>query len=374
MDPAARARSTIAAAAGLIAAGLAAYLLSLWIPAISAVVIGLVLGLVAQRPLHALARRRDRAPASRQDHPSTEPGRPPTGASPLARAVSTTGGILLRTGVALLGLRLAVGDIAAIGVRGLAVSALTLAATFIITVGVARRYRIRREGALVLAAGFSVCGAAAATTMADAVGGVTSRSRRSLVDEFCATTVALVSVLGLVTVPIAVWVAGAAGLSDSDTGLWLGASMPEVAHVVMGGEIVSPAALAAATVAKLCRVALLAPLVAVVLVYLRRSAVGLSRVEARGAAHTARWRLPVPAFLLGFAACVAVTSVWELPGAVLAAAGTSSTVLIAAGMVAIGVGVDPRAIVARWRTVGPVAIAAMVTALIVPLVAILATR
>ena len=63
MDPAARARSTIAAAAGLIAAGLAAYLLSLWIPAISAVVIGLVLGLVAQRPLHALARRRDRAPA-----------------------------------------------------------------------------------------------------------------------------------------------------------------------------------------------------------------------------------------------------------------------------------------------------------------------
>ncbi|MEK8225293.1 putative sulfate exporter family transporter [Oerskovia sp. M15] len=77
-----------------------------------------------------------------------------------------------------------------------------------------------------------------------------------------ATALALVTIFGSIAIFVLPWLAAVLGLSHDRAGLWIGASVQEVAQVVTAGGAISASALATATVSKLARVVLLAPLVA----------------------------------------------------------------------------------------------------------------
>ncbi|GAA2244378.1 putative sulfate exporter family transporter [Rarobacter faecitabidus] len=318
------------------------------VPAVSAIVFGLAVGIAARPVVLRL------------------PGDP---ARILADANSVAGTVL-RTGVALLGIRFTLRDLGTLGPRGMAIAALTLIATFLVTRIVARRYGNDPDGSATIAAGFAVCGAAAASTMAGALAERGSGSRRrSMMDEYSAATIAMVCVLGLVAIPVTIFMSASLGLSDADTGLWMGASLPEVAHVVMAGDLVSPEALAIATVAKLLRVALLAPLVLIV------GAAGSGRLlRGRRTGRAGSKARIVPLFVIGFIACIALGTVFDLPEQAEGAAPVASTAMIAGAMVAIGANISISALARRWRTTGIAALTGTVTALAVPLIAIMATR
>lgn len=242
----------------------------------------------------------------------------------LEPGLAWTGRRVLRAGVVLLGLQLSVGDLLGLGTGEVLVLLATVAATFATTLWLGRVLGVGRRLTLLVATGFSICGAAAVAAMSPVA---------DAEEDEVATAVALVTVYGSLAILVVPVAAGALGLADRTAGLWAGMSVHEVAQVVAAAGTVSAAALSVAVVAKLARVVLLAPLVAGVgLVRRRAGAAG-----AAGAAGTGRGAAPlVPMFVVGFVVAVAVRSAGLVPDAVLPAVKPVTTLLLAAAMTALG--------------------------------------
>lgn len=227
---------------------------------------------------------------------------------------------LLRVGIVLLGLRLAVGDVVALGAGGFAVVVGVVVLTFFGTLWLGRRLGLSPGASLLIASGFSICGASAVA----AVDGV-SRNRK----EDVAAALALVTIFGSLAIVVLPVLQHPLGLDDAAYGAWTGASVHDVGQTVAAASAAGPVALAAAIVVKLTRVALLAPLVA-----------GIGVWERRRTREDAGPRPPlVPLFVVGFLAAVLVGSTGALPEAATAAGETVSTVLLAAALFGLGTSV-----------------------------------
>ena len=223
---------------------------------------------------------------------------------------------LLRIGIVLLGLKLALGDIAALGWLAIVAIALLVVVSFGVTYVIARAFRLPGDEPVLLAAGFSICGVSAVGAMAGA---------RGSKQEDTGTPIALVTLFGTAAIVVLPALASVIGLDALDYGRWVGASVHDVGQVVAAAQLAGPAALAAAVVIKLTRVLMLAPMVAVASAATRR------RLPA-GAA-----RPPiVPLFIVGFVIAVLVRTFIPLPDAALAIADTLQSVLLAAALFAIG--------------------------------------
>ncbi|QZN87288.1 putative sulfate exporter family transporter [Cellulomonas sp. C5510] len=258
-------------------------------------------GLLVAIALGAVARSAGAVPAS------LEPG------------LAWTSRRLLRAGVVLLGLQLSLGDLLGLGAREVAVLLVTVAATFSATLWLGPRLGVGRALTLLVATGFSICGAAAVAGMSPVA---------DADEEDVATAVALVTVYGSLAIVALPLLAGVLGLTDRTAGLWAGMSVHEVAQVVAAAGTVSAAALAVAVVAKLARVLLLAPLVA---------GVGVVRRRAGGAVAGPGRRAPlVPLFVAGFVVAVLVRSAGLVPDAVLPAVKPVTTLALGAAMTALG--------------------------------------
>lgn len=232
---------------------------------------------------------------------------------------------LLRVGIVLLGLRLAVGDVLHLGAKSLVVVVGVVAVTFVGTQLLGRAFGVSPGASLLIATGFSICGASAVAAM-DAV---TDNK-----DEDVVTAIALVTLCGSLAIALLPLLQRPLGLSDTAFGMWTGASVHDVAQVVATASVAGPAALAPAVVVKLTRVVLLAPMVlGVSLVRRRRATAGVS----------AGSRPPiVPLFVVGFLAMVAVRSLGLLPSGALDAAHSAETIVLAAALAGLGSSVHLR--------------------------------
>jgi uncharacterized integral membrane protein (TIGR00698 family) len=268
-----------------------AYLVNLAIPAVSALTAAVVIGVVVNHLPFLPA--------------STRPG------------LTWCTRILLRSGVVLLGLQLAVPQLLRLGLGTIAAVVITVLAAFLGTLGLGRLLKVPRGLTLMVATGFSICGASAIAAME----GVTERK-----DEDVATGVALVTLYGGLAIALVPTVGAALGLHGVALGKWAGLSVHEVAQVVAAATPAGTAAVAAAVVVKLSRVVLLAPMVA---------AVGL--VERRRRPGTGDRRPPiVPLFVLGFLVLIVVRSTGVLPAGVLTVTSTITTLLLAGALFGLG--------------------------------------
>ncbi|QVQ53290.1 putative sulfate exporter family transporter [Spiractinospora alimapuensis] len=272
----------------------AAFGAHLVLPAVSALMAALVLGAVVANT--GLLR------------PSAQPG---------VRATSKTP---LRAGIVLLGLQLAVADVLALGLPVLGVIVVTVFCTFFGTVVLARWLGLGTERGVLVAAGTAICGASAVAAM------------RGVVDseeEDVMTAVALVTLFGTVTVFALPVLHGGGAMDDAGFGMWAGASVHEVGQVVAAAGAVGSTALASAVVVKLTRVLLLAPMI-----------VGVGLWRRTRTRTTAGPRPPiVPLFVVGFLGAVALGSLDVLPAPVLDAAALAQTILLSAGLFALGTAV-----------------------------------
>lgn len=224
---------------------------------------------------------------------------------------------LLRWGVVLLGLKLPIDAVLEIGPAGIIVIVSTVFVTYFGTLEVGRRLGLEPRFVTLVAAGFSICGAAAIAAVTDTV-----RARQRDVG----IAVALVTVFGSVMIAIVPWVANVLDLSDQQAAVWAGASIHEVAQVVAAGSLLGGGAVAVAMTVKLGRVALLAPMS---ILAARRFSVG-----------TGRGRPPyLPWFLVGFMVAVVVRSSGVLPGSAVSASSVATNLLLAAGMFGLGLGI-----------------------------------
>ena len=136
---------------------------------------------------------------------------------------------VLRFGVALLGLQLLLPEVLALGWPMLVVIAAVVLLGIAGTLGLGRLLGVPPERSLLVACGFSICGAAAVA----AVEGV-----RESRDEDVATAVSLVVVFGSVVMLLIPVLALAAGFDPVAAGAWSGASIHEVGQVVVAGGLV----------------------------------------------------------------------------------------------------------------------------------------
>lgn len=263
---------------------------------------------------------------------------------------------LLRAGVVLLGLQLALPDILALGAQVILLIVASVAVSFTATLWIGRRFGLSRAGALLMAAGFSICGASAIAGMQGIV---------DADDDEVASAVAMVTLYGSLMILALPLLNLLVGLGAGDFGIWSGLAVHEVAQVVAVASTAGTTALAAATVVKLGRVLMLAPVAAVASIGERRHA-ALSLRDApphatqHGVQDVRRTTPLVPLFVLGFLAAVILRSSGVLPEVVLDIGRTLTTILLAAGMFGLGAGIDIRRLLhtgGRFAAVGAVSTA-----------------
>ncbi|MFD1814851.1 YeiH family protein [Rhodococcus gannanensis] len=238
---------------------------------------------------------------------------------------------LLRVGVALLGLQLMFSDIVGLGWGVIAVVVAIVALGIAGTLYLGKLLGLSWTQRILIACGFSICGAAAVAATDGVVGAK---------EEEMLTAVALVVVFGTLMIPAIPLLSGALGLTDTQAGMWAGGSIHEVAQVVAAGGMIGGGALAVATVVKLARVLMLAPVMAY-----------LGARQRRAAQCAAEGTQPplIPVFVIGFLGCVALRSSGLLPQGALDLARLAQTALLTTAMFALGLGVR----VGLLRSVGP---------------------
>ncbi|MFB2582278.1 YeiH family protein [Herbiconiux sp. P15] len=180
---------------------------------------------------------------------------------------------LLRIGIVLLGLKLSLVDIAGLGWPTIGVIVAIVTLTFFATFALGRLMRLPGTQPILIAAGFSICGASAIGAMS-----AVTRSK----DDDAATSVALVTLCGTLAIAVLPALSVPLGMTPEEFGLWVGLSVHDVGQVVATAQIAGPAALAVAVVVKLTRVLTLAPMVAAVgLLQRRADARAAHEVDAR---------------------------------------------------------------------------------------------
>jgi uncharacterized integral membrane protein (TIGR00698 family) len=228
---------------------------------------------------------------------------------------------LLRAGVALLGARIALGDIAGLGLETLALVLGCVALTLALGSGIGRLFGLPRGFSMLSASATAICGASAAMAVASVLPKGQETERQT---GYVVAVVATLSTLAMLAYPAA---AHLAGLPPQAAAVFLGASIHDVAQVAGAGYSISPQVGDLAITVKLVRVSLLA---------LVGAAVAFSFAGARrDGAGPGRAAL-FPGFVLGFFALAAARTAGLIPASVLPVATFASNLLIGAGVVAVG--------------------------------------
>lgn len=231
---------------------------------------------------------------------------------------------ILRFAIILLGLQLTAAQIAQVGATGIAVIALTLIATFLFTTWLGSLLGVERGLTQLIAAGTSICGASAV---------IATNTVTNAHDEDVAYAVACVTVFGSIAMFVYPLLPAVLNLNPHAYGLWSGASIHEIAQVVAAAFQDGREAGEFGTIAKLSRVAMLAPMVIALALMARRR-------NRKAGGHATSTRAPMPWFVLGFIALVGVNSVVIIPAEIKAALVTLTTILLTMALAAMGLETD----------------------------------
>lgn len=248
---------------------------------------------------------------------------------PCQAGVDLAAKFILRLGVGLLGIRIALEDLAQIGVDGALVLAglvaLTIGSGFVIAPLLRRQWRF----ALMTGGAVAICGASAALAIAAVIPHNDKTERNTL---FTVMAVTALSTIAMVAYPV---LFQSFGFSEVQQGFLIGATIHDVAQVVGAGFSVSDTAGETATVVKLFRVALLPVVLIAIALSLRMS----------GAGQAGRIAL-LPWFMVLFLVLVAVGSLVDLPTALVAQVNTVSRVCLIVAIAALGIKTSLKALAA----------------------------
>jgi len=206
---------------------------------------------------------------------------------------------LLRLGIILLGLRLSLQDVIATGLSALIliIVCITLALTLAFITG--RLFKIPVRLATLIGVGTAICGNSAIVATAPVID--------AKEDEvgFAVATITLFGLIAIIFYPI---IGHALRLTDHVFGMWAGTAVNDTSQVVATGAAYSHSALSIATIVKLTRNTLMAPVIVLIgFVYRRRGE------------HVKATKLTlgnvVPLFVLGFLAMSLVRTVGVAAGA-----------------------------------------------------------
>ena len=237
---------------------------------------------------------------------------------------------VLRLGIILLGARLSLAEIARIGLPATGLIVVTMAVSFAIVLLAARVVRVDGRLAVLIAVGSAVCGNTAIVATAPVIG---ARARE------VAYAVATITLFGTLAVFLYPAIGRAIALPLPQFGLWAGVAVHDTSQVIATSSAYGPGALDVATVVKLIRNALMAPLLLVIATVWAARAEGA--VGAQGAEDLARRgiRRAVPLFVLGFLALAALRTLGVIGADLAAALDVIARTLILVALAAVGMSI-----------------------------------
>ena len=208
---------------------------------------------------------------------------------------------ILKFGIVLLGARISVEFVLALGWQSICLIVFALVATLLFGLIVGRLLGLSRNIAILTAGAVSICGASAAL----AISSVLPKNSDSEKQLF----VTIIGVTGLSTVAMILYPALLAQFEVSETiaGQIIGATVHDVAQVVGAGFSISDTAGDKATLVKLMRVSLLAPTVIVIALIIRRQ----HKIDD----HSLKRPPIIPIFVLGFIFLAGLNSFGLVPEA-----------------------------------------------------------
>lgn len=228
---------------------------------------------------------------------------------------------ILRTGVALLGLRIAVEDLMALGWQGAALVVFAIFSTITIGVALARILRLRRRFGALTGGAVAICGASAAMAIAAVLPSNQQQERDTLLTIIGVTSL---STIAMVTYPI---VAAYMQLNPVETGIFIGGTIHDVAQVVGAGYAISQETGDIATLTKLARVACLMPVVLCFLLVLK-----MKSADVKSTNNTPG----IPGFLVFFVLLMILNSIFTLPSDITSHSNQISGFALVISIAAIG--------------------------------------
>lgn len=243
---------------------------------------------------------------------------------------------LMRVGIVVLGLKLSLGDIMDLGWITVALVVAVVLLSFAGTYAMGKMFRLGGDTPLLIATGFSICGASAIGAMA-AVKGTKHQDT--------VLPVALVTLCGTLAIGVLPLLMHPLGLSPLQFGQWVGAGVHDVGQVVATAQTAGSVALSAAVVIKLTRVVLLAPIVGVAGAMERRKhkhAAGTPSAGAAGPAVASKFPPVIPLFVVGFLLLAALRSTGWLPEFAIEGGALAQDIALGAALFGLGSSVRVR--------------------------------
>ncbi|MFM1654787.1 YeiH family protein [Brevibacillus sp. B_LB10_24] len=234
---------------------------------------------------------------------------------------------LLRIGIILLGMRLNLMDIVHAGPKVLIIDVIVISFTLAVVYGLTRLFRVEKRLGILTACGTAICGAAAVVAIAPQI---------KANDEETAIGAAMVAILGTIFTLLYTFLYPVLGFSQLGYGIFSGATLHEIAHVIAAAAPAGNDALDMAVIVKLTRVALLVPVAILIGIWASR----LEQKEHGRASNAQKKSIPIPWFILGFLLVSGINSLGIIPSSVADKIVVLAYMLIAMAMAGLGLGVD----------------------------------
>jgi uncharacterized integral membrane protein (TIGR00698 family) len=248
---------------------------------------------------------------------------------PWQSGAAFTAKYILRAGIVLMGVRLNIRDIVAVGWPALVLDVAVIIFAVAVIHLLGRRLAVERKLTTLIAVGTGICGAAAISAVAPLI-----KAR----DDEVAISITTIAVLGTVFTIAYTAFLPLLGLSPHQFGAFAGSTLHELAHVIAAAAPDGPASSDTAILVKLGRVAMLAP-----------AGMLIARFyAARGCRADTVAIAPVPWFVLGFFA-LALLNTWQVfDTATVRLLSSGSIFLLTMAMAGLGLNVK----LADFRRVG----------------------
>ena len=204
---------------------------------------------------------------------------------------------ILRTGIVLYGFRLTFQNLEDVGILGVLTAFIIVSSTFIIGYFVGTKIlKLDREITILTSAGSAICGAAAVLATESVLKSPAYKS------AIAVSTVVVFGTIAMFLYPF-LFKLGILNLSDSNMGIYIGATLHEVAHAVGAGEALGESVSSNAVIVKMIRVMMLAPFLIILSIWLLKTAIN-SAIDNNGT----KSKIIIPWFAVMFIVVVAFNS------------------------------------------------------------------
>ena len=205
---------------------------------------------------------------------------------------------ILRFGIALLGARITIEQLLSLGTTPIILVLIGVPATILFSYIFGRWLKLSKAQSVLAGASVGICGASAALAVSAVLPQDKDSEKNLIFTVICVTGL---STVAMIFYPIIVSVLG---LNETESGIFLGATIHDVAQVVGAGYMISDNVGDVATFTKLLRVAMLVPVVLII-------SVVIARKNDQGNNHGSS--ISLPGFLIAFIIIVSVNSSGYVP-------------------------------------------------------------